>query len=107
MDRTRTFIITLLGDNGEPTEVLGQITGKLTTVGEPNPSRNLKGEADQKFMDYIGRSPLETKELRLRIADIERFMPTYNGRWTVGHIKSKGDNWVEIKSQSKIKSRFL
>ncbi len=104
MDRTRTFIITLLGDNGEPTEVLGQITGKLTTVGEPNPSRNLKGEADSKFMDYIGQSPLETKELRLRIADIERFMPTYDGRWTVGHIKSKGDNWVEIMSQGKITS---
>ena len=101
------FTVTLLDDDNEPIKELGQITGKFIPVGEPNPSRNLKGEADQKFMDYIGRSPLETKELRLRIADVERFVPTYDGRWAVDHIKSKGDNWVEIKSQSKITSRFL
>ena len=104
MRDTGTFTISLLGDNGEPSKILGRITGKITAVGEPNPSRNFEGEADQKFMDYIGRSPLETKELRLRIADIEGLVPTYDGRWTVDHIKSKGDNWVEIKSQGKITS---
>ena len=98
------FTVTLLDDNNEPIKELGQITGDFIPVGEPNPSRIFVGEADQQFMDYIGRSPLETKELRLRLADIEQFVPTYDGRWMVDHLKSKGDNWVEIKSRGKITS---
>ncbi len=106
MRKSRIFTVTLLDDNNEPIKELGQITGEIIPVGEPNPSRKFEGEADQQFMDYIGRSPLvETKEFRLRIiADIEQIVRTYDGRWTVDHIKSKGDNWVEIKSQGKITS---
>ena len=104
MRKSRIFTVTLLDDNNEPIKELGRINGGIISVGEPNPSRNFEGEADQQFMDYIGRSPLETKELRLRIADIERFVPTYDGRWMVNHIMSKCDNWVEIKSQGKITS---
>ena len=99
MRKSRIFTVTLLDDSNEPIKELGQITGEIIPVGEPNPSRIFEGETHQQFMDYIGQSPLETKELRLRIADIERFAPTYDGRWTIKH---EGDSKIKIMSQGKI-----
>lgn len=98
MEYMGTFIITLLDDNGEPGKELGQITGVMIPVGEPNPSRTFRGDANQQFMDFIDQSP---SELRLRIADIKQVMPTLGGRWTVKH---GGGSKVEIKSQGKITS---
>lgn len=93
------FLTTLLDDSGGPIRELGQITGVLKIAGEPNPSRNLEGEADQRFIDCIAQLP---RQPPLRIAGTKKSMiPTLVGQWLVTR---KGDRRVEIASQGKITS---
>ena len=93
------FSIAFLDDSDEPISALGQVNGVMEFGGEPNPFRNLEGEADQRFMDYVAQS---SGEQHLRIASKKKsMMPTLDGWWLVAE---GSDGRVKITSQRRIKS---